>query len=460
MPVVLIMLPPWGLDTPPLGLASISAFLRSHGVESHIIDACKDLYRSCPEEHRYLWHFEHKDRWNDNRSYAAIAGALGHMFDRLVDRVLAYQPEVVGFSVNQNNRLAVLDVAQRLRARSGRVTLVAGGMGVLNTFERLILCRDRLFDYFCAGEGEQPLLDIVNAGRDRAIEPLPHGIVPDARPCPPFYHRDLTRMPWPTFEELDLNLYEPTIPILFSRGCVGSCAFCNDTVTMGPYRTRRPADVADEMEYHLHHNGTSRFVFNDLALNGNIKSLHELCALIVARGLPVEWSGNAIPSRHMSSEMLALLKKAGCQELIYGVESGSDRILRLMKKTFTAEHAAQVVHRTARAGIDAYVNIIVGFPGEQEPDLQETIGLLRAMAPSLTGIASVNTCNVCFNSWLREHRDRHAVVLSERPEEAETGWQTADGSNTFEHRKDRLRRVIEELGSLGVDFRQTSIFEA
>ena len=105
--VVLLMVPPWGLDTPPLGLAYISSYLRLHGCQVSVIDGCKDLYLECEKKLRYLWNFDQKDLWNDVNSYQTIKNRIGHHFDSLVERVIDENPSLVGFSVNQNNRLAV-----------------------------------------------------------------------------------------------------------------------------------------------------------------------------------------------------------------------------------------------------------------------------------------------------------------------------------------------------------------
>lgn len=457
--VVLVMAPPWGLDTPPLGLAYISAYLRSHGCRVSIIDGCKDLYEECHQGLRYLWDFEQKDLWNVPGTYQRIRERIGYLFDVLVNRILAENPRLVGFSVNQNNRLAVKDIASRLREKSEHLILVAGGFGVFNPFERWIFSHENPFDYFVQGEGEAPLYSLVESLRLETVPPVGNGITKTHDSFGPFYHSDLSLLPGPTFEEFDLSKYVNTLPLLLTRGCVGGCAFCNDTVLMGPFRSRPIVAVVGEIEYHTRFNNIRSFVFNDLAINGHPRALREMCTQIIDSGLEISWSANAMPRKTLDYETLALMKRSGCRELTFGVESGSNRILRKMRKPFVSHEAELILGSAKELGITSYVNIIVGFPGEDASDFNDTLSFLERCAENIDGIGSLNTCNAAFNSFLREHPDKYDVVFSLRPEEAETGWYLDDGSNDLELRKKRLTHLMSRISSIGIPFRQANLFE-
>ena len=276
----------------------------------------------------------------------------------------------------------------------------------------------------------------------------------------PFYHRDLSVLPGPTFQEFDLSKYEQALPLLLSRGCVNKCTFCNDTHLMGPFRTRPVNDVIKELNCHIHLNNINAFVFNDLAINGNPKALKKMCSKVIKKKIDASWSANAMPSINLDRKTLGLMRKAGCRELTFGVESGSNDVLMRMRKPFRSHEAKKVLTWAHDLGITCYVNIIVGFPGEENTDFDATKGFLESCAPNIDGIGSLNTCNVAFNSFLREHSDEYGIVFSNKPSEAETGWHLKDGSNDFALRKDRLRDLMEMVSSMGIPMRQTTLFES
>lgn len=450
--------PPWGLDTPPLGLAYLSAALAESGREAFVFDGCQDIYRACDRERRRHFEFAAKDLWNDEAAFAGIYAELADQFRAYLKEIMACRPDLIGFSVNQNNRLCAGAMARELRRMRPELTLVAGGAGVYSEFERRTFKDDCPFDLFVVGEGEEPLVEIAaRLEEGRGLFPGP-GLARLDEPVRPHYHRNLDLLPRPGFEEFRLENYSRCLPLLLTRGCTGRCVFCNDRVLTGPYRQRDPVAVAREMAAHFRRFGVYSFIFNDLAINCNPDLLRGFLPELISQNLDLVWGANAIPKVELDDRMLSQLRAAGCRELTFGVESGSDTVLGLMGKKFSSSQAVEVLARVRGHGITAWVNLIVGFPGETEADFQQTLDLLDRVSGSVAGIGSLNTCNVAFNSILRRERERFRVIASSAPEVAETGWRLQDGSNTLEIRRERLGRLSDKIRRLGLPIRQTNLF--
>jgi radical SAM superfamily enzyme YgiQ (UPF0313 family) len=237
-----------------------------------------------------------------------------------------------------------------------------------------------------------------------------------------------------------------------SRGCIGSCSFCNDWPTSKPYRCRSAKHIFKEIKYHTEYNHANAFSFKDLLCNGNIKELTQLCDLIIKSGIKIGWDSQAIPRKEMTYELLCKLKEAGCATLIYGIESFSNNVLRKMRKLFTKEIAEKVLQDTHKAGINVIFNIIVGFPGETEEDFKETLDALRRNREYTTQIGAVSVCLVNGFADLHTNPDAHGIVIPPDPKISAKCWYSKDNSNTYEMRKKRAEKVLELIDELGFEF--------
>ena len=140
---------------------------------------------------------------------------------------------------------------------------------------------------------------------------------------------------------------------------------------------RNPEDVITEIQYHIRNYGISHIEFNDLLCNGNLVGLEKLCDLMIKAKIQVKWISYAAIRKNMTKELLDKMKQAGCNSLCYGIESGSNRILKRMNKHYTKQEAQRLLRDTHNAGINTSLNIIAGFPGETEDDFEQTLDFLR-----------------------------------------------------------------------------------
>lgn len=458
--IVLVQVPPWGLFAPPLGIAYLSSYLKEKGFNVEAVDMNIILYNLALDKN--LWNFERKDEWNDGGSFSRIRDILDKDIDYCIKRILSDDPLAVGLSVNQNSILFTLELAKRIKLAKNKTVIIAGGWGCYNKHERDILRQESLIDAFIIGEGEESLYELMDSFKKRGkIEDIKGVLLKqedDLSFSPRLPIKNLDKVPFPTYEEFELNDYQSSILcMLSSRGCIGRCAFCNDRVYQGEIRYREPEKIVQEMEYHIQKNNINNFSFNDLLINGNLKHLNSWCDLIIKRKLKINWLAQALPRPDMDLSLLYKMKEAGCDTLQFGIESGSNKILKKMRKMFNVDDAERVLIFTRKAGIKTWINLIVGFPDEQEEDFSETINFIRRNRENIDRVSSVNTCNVVFNSYLMNHRENYGIILSDRPEFLELSWYTSDG-NCNELRKERASRLVSILRKLELPIGQNNLF--
>ncbi|MBN1793653.1 MAG: radical SAM protein [Candidatus Omnitrophica bacterium] len=470
--IILVLAPPWGVDEPHLGLAYLATYLKDKGYLPEIydmnIEVFHDVYNSPLRE---LWKSSRQPDWM-NRSvfYSQTVPRLESHLEQGVNSILKNRTKTIGFSVTASNRLFTLEMIRRIKERDRSRFIIVGGIGCYTEGERLIFLPPGMVDAFVIGEGEEILVDLLDSLENKRPLANVSGCIywtgeGYSRGVPRPLVEHLDSIPFPTFDEFPLDLYlygrksfdEFTMkhtPILGSRGCVNRCAFCNDVAIWPSFRHRSARHICDELFYESKKRNITAFVFQDLTINGNLLLLREMCRLFKSKLIddfrfPVRWVSNVIARKGMDHDTFTLMKNAGCHTLMFGIESGSDKVLKLMRKGYTSESAAKVLQECKRSGIAVWINLIVGFPGEGEREFLETLCFIKENKGYIDRVQNLNICNVVESAELQRNAGRYGVVLPD-DDMAYLHWRSVDGTNTFEERKRRLFMLKAEIESLGI----------
>jgi radical SAM superfamily enzyme YgiQ (UPF0313 family) len=342
---------------PSIGLAYIAAVLRRGGHEVSIIDA-------------YVNQFSLRE---------------------ILDKIKAEAPQIVGISVLTTSSDTVRIISLGIRSFIPQAKIVYGNI------HATLFCDDLLksgqADYIVHREGEMTMLDLVNTlaagkpiGDVLGISFLDKGAVINT-PSRPFIEA-LDVLPYPAWDLLPMEKYtsdprtellpnQNTFQILATRGCPNICTFCSSHTdkSLGMiYRMRDPKKVVDEMEYLYHCFGARAFTFMDLAFPLIKNHGMELCQEIINRGLheKIRWTSE-LRVKPLDEEILYKMKEAGCKTINFGIESGTDRILGLLKKNFTADDVRRAVKMAHKAGLETDGMFMIGLPEETEDDIKRTI---------------------------------------------------------------------------------------
>jgi anaerobic magnesium-protoporphyrin IX monomethyl ester cyclase len=250
------------------------------------------------------------------------------------------------------------------------------------------LLEQPMVDYVVMGEGERAMVELAQHITTSIAEKAHVGIagvgykhdgalVKNA----PKFIENMDEIPFPARHLLPMHLYDRTIEFLnakpadvmnISRGCPFSCAFCETKKLWGSAcRTFTPARVMDEVKYMVDEFGTRGIYFiND---NFTIKRNEtlQLCNLLRKSGLDLEWVCDTRTDL-ITKELLESMRDAGCKAIWFGVESGSQRILKRINRTITLEQTENAFRLCKQVGIRVACSFMLGFPDETREDLEAT----------------------------------------------------------------------------------------
>ena len=333
------------VTVPPIGLYYIGAFLKEAGQEVAI------------------WN------WHDIRKSP----------EKIRERLEGEKPEVIGFSILHANRWGAIEIARIAKELNPEVKIVLGGIGATFLWEHL-LTHFKEIDFIVLGEGEIPLGNLIRhlekkgSTQPEEVEGIAFrkgGRAVQTRPSEPI--RDLDLLPDPA-------KYFTFRHVVSSRGCAWDCSFCGSPKFWSRrIRFHSPDYFVTQLE-RLQRKGIDFFYVSDDTFTVDKERLIAICQGIIERQLALSWSAISRVDR-VDGEILYWMRKAGCLQISYGVESSSERIRQALNKTIRIEDVRRAFSLTRRYGILARAYFIYGAPGETEETIQETLDLIQEIKP-------------------------------------------------------------------------------
>lgn len=329
----------------PMGLYSVAAVLKENHCDVEILD----------------WH-------EINRTPEKVKEAL-----------TLKKPDVIGFSVLHGNRWGAIDIARTAKQLNPKTKIVFGGIGATFLWEHLLRNFPEV-DYVVLGEGELTFLNLVRhfekkqdqgIGEIRGIAYRKNGKILKTGKSDPV--KDLDSLPIPAKHF--------TYPhVSSSRGCAWDCSFCGSPEFWGrKIRWRSPEKFVEELKL-LIRRGVTFFYFSDDTFTLNPKRVIEICKRIIEKNLKIAWYAISRVD-HVDEEMLYWMRRAGCIQISFGVESGSEKIRRVLGKPVKTEQIKRAFAMTTQYGILSRAYFIYGAPGETWKTVQETIDLMDDIKP-------------------------------------------------------------------------------
>jgi len=289
------------------------------------------------------------------------------------------KPDVIGFSIVHANRWGAIDIAGIAKQILPNVKIVLGGIGMTFLWE-LLLTHFREIDFGVLGEGEFSFLNLI-----RCIEKGDYGGIDKIKGIAfrrdgkavktgdPETVQDLDKLPMP-------SKYFEFQHLISSRGCPANCTFCGSPQFWGhKVRFNSPEYFVEQLE-RLYRKGITFFYVSDDTFTMKRDRVIQICRRILEKDMKITWFAisrvNAI-----DEEMIYWMRKAGCIQISYGVESGSEKIRNLLNKNIKTDDIKKAFALTATYGILARAYFIYGSPGESWQTIQETIDLIHEIRP-------------------------------------------------------------------------------
>ena len=299
--------------------------------------------------------------------------------------ILGEHPDLVGVSITATSQIIPgLTLCRLIKESNPDIHVTIGGSIFTRLVDNLRRC-ERLFevtDDFIVFEGETALLELVHqldGKRDFAKVPnLIYRQNGKVMVNQPFYSENLAQHPAPNYDGFPLGQYmapQTVLPVQFSRGCYyKDCAFCALTLDHQNFRQKDPMKVVDELEFLSTKYQTPFFFFTDECLA--LSPTRRLCREMVNRGLDLQWTAELRFEKNLSKELLSLMRDAGCQKIVFGLETYNTRMMDFMKKGITQESVNRICSDCVDLGIAVHCYVIVGFPTELEEEALETLNFV------------------------------------------------------------------------------------
>lgn len=312
---------------------------------------------------------------------------------RFGEIIYNYKPDIVGIQCYTFDLKFIKEALSAIKNINSRIVTIIGGPHPSAVPIETMEYFGGNLDFVYQGEAEKglPLLIDYLDGNHINLSDIPGLVWKEAstiRINEPYFHNDLDILGFPSWDLMLPHTYPeaqhgafykkfPIAPIILTRGCPYSCTFCAGKVVSGKrLRKRSVKNVINEIQILYKDYGIREFHIVDDNFTLDISYAKDFLKQLIAQNLDISLATpNGIRMDCIDGELLALLKQSGLYLISLGIESGSDRILNLMKKNLSVNIIKEKVRFIRTFGFDIAAFFIVGFPGETEEDIRKTIKL-------------------------------------------------------------------------------------
>jgi amino acid adenylation domain-containing protein len=494
--ILLMLLPFHPPLIPPLGIACLKSFLKSHGFDVKTIDANTQeelrahysqyfdvLAEYIPLYHQANFHnignellrnhmtacinYTNKKEYEEliktiinktffcdiknelvSRLNKILADYYSTLNNYLLDVLAKEKPDIYGLSVFKGTVPSSLFAAKLAKEKYPEMMIVMGGGVFADQLAygspelEFFIEKTPYVDKIIIGEGENLFLKLL---RDELPQSQKVYTLKDIQP----HYLDLSSVNTPDFSDYDVGNY-PYLANYTSRSCPFQCTFCGETIFWGKYRKKKPEQIVDEIKELYQAYNRQLFLLCDSLLNPTID---KLCQGLTQHRLPVYYDGYLRVDKAVCDiENTMRWRRGGYYRARLGIESGSQRILDQMDKKITTQQIKSAVASLAHAGIKTTTYWIVGYPGETEEDFRKTLDLIEEMKDNIYE-AEANPFWFYLNALVKSHDwAKHAGLLY--PEQAkdmlilQTRVLKIDPTPAERHH--RLSRFVQHCNQLGI----------
>ena len=345
---------------PPLGILYISAYLNEKGIDNKIFDTT----------------FSSKDQL---KKY-------------LIDE----QPEYLAIYVNLMTKLNVLKIIRFIRSNEStkNIKVILGGPEIRYNANEFL---EHGADYLIIGEGEETFYELISKLEHKDESDLGNvksiGFI-DKNGKPVFTEerallKNIDDLPFPNRDGINLKEYQnawkkkhgqEAISVSTMRGCPYTCKWCSRAVYGLTYRRRSPKIVVEELKHIKENYDPDTVWFVDDVFTISHKWLIEFNEELKKKNVKIKYECITRADR-MNEDVIKMMKESGCFRVWIGAESGSQRIIDAMDRRVKVEQVREMIQLAKKYGIETGTFIMLGYPGETEKDIEETITHLKLSDP-------------------------------------------------------------------------------
>jgi len=342
---------------PPNGLCCLAAVTRQEGYDTKIIDYITE----------------------------------GSDLENIIKKILSYNPKYVGLSVYTITVHNAAEIAKELKKRNKEIKILIGG-GQVSMLPEETMLKYPQFDIGVIGEGEITIVKLLNAlekGKDLSKVPSlifwkDKKLIKTKREK---FIENLDALPMPAWDLLrPLDKYytiaadsinrSPSVNLITSRGCPAQCYFCNRSMFGNMVRSYSPKRIIEMIKYLIKTYKIKEVYIQDDIFTSNKKNVMEFCSRLIEEKLDLTWACHGKVD-WVDLEMLQAMKKAGCWQISYGIESGSQEVLDKINKGIKIEQTENALKWSKQAGLRVKGFFMAGSFGETKETIKQTLKFIK-----------------------------------------------------------------------------------
>lgn len=391
---ILLILPPnkrlLGIQEPSfhLGLAYLASVLHREGHNVHIYNTDLD-----PEREKFK--IDDASTTNSEQQMRAnlelykipqiLKDKKYPLWKEISEKLQEYKPDIVGLSVTSVTYDSALKIASICRECDKDIKIIAGGHQATTDPEGLL--KSEYIDFVVRGEGEETVKELITS-IEKANDGLSSINGLSYKNNGNFIHNrprklidNLDSIPFPARDLLiDIDKHPDIFNVAvtgISRGCPWRCGFCSSSATWGRnVRFRSIENVIKEIRLLINRYGAKKIYFYDDTFTLKRNKVIEFCDKVISEQLKLKW---ICMSRAdcLDDELLKKMKSSGCQSIVLGIESGSERMLKFIRKEVNLTKIRETINLIKKNGIWVSTFFMVGFPTETKEDMLKTFGFMK-----------------------------------------------------------------------------------
>lgn len=293
----------------------------------------------------------------------------------LINRIGEFCPEFIGISMMSYCCKGTYKLLCDIKYAFPKVKIIAGGPHIIANRERVMM-ECSAIDIGVVGEGEVAIIEIV---RGNPLLTVKGTLCREEENVRFTGERDfiynLDEIPFPTYRGFKLEKYGEFMELASSRGCPYKCIFCGAPRILGKkWRKRSVRSMIEEFKY-WHERGYRKFYFNDSNFAIDKTRVWNFCEEIIKCNLDVCFTSGGLRADHVDRKLLEQMQRAGFTHLVFGVESGSNKVLQNLKKGETREQIESAIAAATDLEFRVSLFFLIGSPGENTKDVEQSFQL-------------------------------------------------------------------------------------
>lgn len=347
--------------------------------------------------------------------------------------------DAIGFSVVSQAVLGAIKLSEIAKKLRPSVITIIGGAQPTVMGEKIMDAMPDI-DIAVFGEGEKTIIELIHHLENKKSLDSIKGVAYKKNGRVIRTERreliqNIDSIPFPAYHLINIKKYtpppglffrKPIVGVISARGCPFNCHFCADRIIwQGVVRLRKPERVLDEIELLAKKYGVKEIKFFDDTFTINRQRTIAICNGILERNLNVIWRCSSRVDT-VDKELLALMKKSGCWSISFGIESGSDEMLKKMDKRITVEKVKKAVKWAKEAGMETKGFFLLNYPGDTIETTEKTIAFPKELDLDFAGF------NLIFPFWgtqVREEIEKNYQIEKKVWDK----WDTPLGNTIFFH---------------------------